>query len=701
MKSRLSKSVLLPLAVGLVQILSGCMASTASDPDKSAGGSDEIDTRIAVDRSGKPVVAARIALVRADDSTGKPVAVSATGKNGSFPTFVVPDGLYSVVLRDAGDSLGKYVDSVEVRNQKLPAGRDTLLALGSVRGVVRVAAGHSPATVTVGLLGTDILANVKADGTFRIELVPGGLYTLGAFPSLDGYGPLYKRIQLRDGQDLTLPDTLVMPFTGLPSPGALRVLQDTGTGNVRVSWNRVDHPDLLGYVLERVEGGTVTSSRYLTDTTWTDSLGATWEAMPLLGPWPSREVAYRVRARSLSGGQDSKVVAVSFVAEPPAWTTRVDSVRVDLSFDSVSNTRRFVWSSLSHPQFRDWMVERFVNGSVDCQSILTEGNWSDSSCPTLGIHPVDSSMEFAEKRYLFERFDYTFEYRISARTRSGKQVVLWQALDSASEPTASVVWQDIGVSPALSQIWNAGDWLVASDQKGIPQFSKDGVLWEAAPASFKEEYLGGFAGAGDSLWMVKILADSVTFEVRSRVSVGQWRARTVVSPRKFDAVQAVFVREGKLLMVARDHGNLQDLTWFVGHDSLEGTNFAGFDGPTPGYWTYGISVVDGAFYEYAEGSGRLGGVAKNGVDISDKVRFESGNHGVGFLGGIDGLGLIGVRRSLDGEGGSNFVFDASGRSVILRLSVPVESRLLWIFQNQFWIYGTDGHLWKGKVNLPE
>jgi hypothetical protein len=363
-------------ACGLLATLGGCDKAT------TAGGSDEIDTRLAVDRAGHPVAGARISLLKAGDSTGKVVAVNATADDGSYPEFRVPDGFYSVLVRDDADSLGKFVDSLQIESHKVPNGRDTLLSLGSVRGVVRVAQGHSPATVTVGLLGTDIVANVKSDGTFKIELVPGSLYTLAAIPSLEGYGPLYKRIQLKDGQDLTLPDTLVMPVTGLPVPGGMSVSEDSMTGNVRLVWNRVDHPDLLGYVLDRVEGGVVTSSRYLTDTTWTDSLSGYWEGQPILGPWPSREVAYRVRSRSLSGLPDSRNAASTFTVKPPTWTSSMTVPEPNLSQDSTSGNVQLSWPVVGHPRLRGYVVERIVGGVVVASSILHDTAYLDS----LGRH---------------------------------------------------------------------------------------------------------------------------------------------------------------------------------------------------------------------------------------------------------------------------------------------------------------------------
>lgn len=382
-------------ALGAMAMVSGCDldSKVVQSDGRTAGGSDEIDTRIAVDRTGKPVVGARIALVKTGDSSGTALAVSATGSDGAYPTFVVPDGYYSLLVRDSSGTTGRYVDSVRVVSRKLPTGRDTLLSLGSVSGVVRLLSGDSPTSVRLGLVGTDILSSAMSDGTFKIDLVPGGLYTLGAESSLDGYDRIYRRIQLKDGQNLVLPDTLVLPFTGLPVPVGLRVSQDTATGNVGVSWSRVDHPDFMGYVLERVEGGVTTYSRFLTDTIWTDTLGAYWERLPLLGPWPNRNVTYRVRSRSVSGAADTRSVAFQFQAKPPHWTRFVGNPTPRLTQDSTTGNVQVTWSAIRHPQLKGYVVDRIENGGVQSEPIQADTTFVDSlgayweSLPLLGPWP--------------------------------------------------------------------------------------------------------------------------------------------------------------------------------------------------------------------------------------------------------------------------------------------------------------------------
>ena len=558
MNPRLLTKSLLPLVCGLVPLLSSCMTSKVSDSGDIAGGSDEIDTRVAVTRTGHPVAGARIALLRASDSTGVPVALNATADDGSYPKFAVPDGYYAVVLRDSNGTSGKYVDSLHIVGHTVPKGRDTLLSLGSVRGVVRVGAGQSPATVTIGLLGTDIVANVKADGTFLVDLVPGSLYTLAAFPRLDGYGPLYKRIQLKDGQNLVLPDTLVMPYTGLPTPAGLRVLEDSVTGNVKLLWNRVDHPDLLGYVVEKVESGSVTASLYLTDTAWSDSLRGYWEGLPLLGPWPSRDVAYRVRSRSLSGAPDSRSLAATFTAVAPGWTKHVDSVKVVMVTDSATGVTKLTWNSPVHPDLKGWKLTRKVNGTDDCVREVAQGEWNDGGCPVVGYHVVDSARMEDGYVHLLREANTVVNYQLSALRILPifGESKIWETSSSTPRLQPWIEWSDSSISGVSvnAYLQSFGGWIAISEWGKNSRVSKDGSNWEEIPDASVGDSHWSLSGAEDSLWMVSLEADSFHIQIANRLGQWKWERRRLLIPNGSSGIQSMGVENGLPVIVSKDRG---------------------------------------------------------------------------------------------------------------------------------------------------
>jgi len=552
----------------------GMVAASCSDI-MTAGGSDEIDTsvgRVAVDRTGHPVAHARVALVRSGDSTGKALAVSAADSTGGIPTFRVPDGYYGLLLRDPGDTIGRFVDSLEVRAGALPSGRDTLLALGSVQGVVRLGSSHSPATVTLGLIGTDILANVRDDGSFRIDLVPGGVYTLGAFPSVEGYGPLYRRIQLRDGQTLRIPDTLFLPFAGLAAPGNLRALQDTATGDVRLTWSKVADPDLYGYLVEVLERGSVTRSLFTKDTTWTDSLGKDWLAEPLLGPWADREIVYRVASRSKSGEPDARSRGLELVAHPPAWTTRIDSVR--LRQDTLAGgATRISWSRLPHAALVGWDLERRTGTSVDCHVELAAGDtsWSDSSCPERGWRKIDSGWaNYSGSKGLFQT-DTTTWTLSAKRTRGPGTILAWRERLAATpvdpppgpvfegQPVGS--WSRTGHSSetVADRIRGVGNWLVhvvgypRPWQDSIVSISLDGIRWESVGKT------GLAVGRGDSLWIVRPRQDGMGATWERRTDAGSWASESIELPWSVSRINWA-VRDGEGFLFGLQH----DLTFMTG-----------------------------------------------------------------------------------------------------------------------------------------
>lgn len=617
-------------SVPLITCIGACLLALGCDDMMTAGGSDEIDTavgRLAVDRSGAPVALARVALIPAGDSSGKAVAVSAADSTGVLPDFRVPDGYYGMLLRDPGDSLGRFIDSVEVSDGKLPNGRDTLLSLGSVRGVVRVAPGHSPAMVAMGLIGTDILANVLADGTFDIQLVPGGVYTLAALPSMEGYGPLYKRIQLMDGQDLVLADTLTMPFAGMPAPGGVVVTQDTATGDVVVKWNSVVHPDLYGYLVEALEGGVVVRSRFLQDTTWVDSLGVDWVKMALFGPWSDRKVVYRISSRSRNGAPDVKNAAPEFVAHPPAWTTRIDSV--ELRIDTLpGGDARVAWNRLEHPAMKGWVVERWTGGTMDCSGevFAQDTVWMDSSCPVRGWELVDSGLwAYSGTAGITQAVSST--YRLSAkRSRDGASGSQWSVGVAEGElaPPAGPVFDGVAAgkwgayerqsnSYDLRRLVAAGDWLVQVigdspfplHYKEIRSVSRDGTVWETCGKA------GIPVGEGDSLWVVRPTSDAkgVVWEVRT--GVGAWRADSLHLPFGVSGVNWV-VRDTAGFLVG-----VQEETW---NATIKNYRALRISGKT---WSLIDSAMD---IQYGESySPSLFASQKGGYDILTGSSYPTGS----------------------------------------------------------------------------
>lgn len=544
MKSRIRTSI---VAAG---IAAGLFAACN---DRSAGGSDEIDTsvgRVAVDQDGKPVASARVLLFASGDSSGEIQAASRTDANGKYPSVAVPDGYYGILLRDSSSRIGRYIDSVQVVSEALPAGFDTLLGLGSIQGVVRLSEGHSPATAEVAILGTSIAAIVGSDGRFKLELVPGGIYTLATTTVLPNYGRVYKRLVLAEGQNLTLTDTIVIPFLGLPAPRGYEVTQDSLTGNVLLRWSRLVHPDLYGYSVQALEGGQIVRGHFVQDSFFVDTLSRFWEGAGLFGPWSDRKILYRVASKAAADSSQNSSAAPEFTAKPPAWTRSVRKPR--LRFDTTSTEVRLVWDRIGHPALTGWTIARFVDGTPDCSKELgnRDTSWSDTACPDRTWKIVDSSgyTTAGTRRYL--------KVRQHPRTT-------WMLLaDRGYESTIvdSVVTVDTGTSGDFTGthvgIWNvddylesAGKWLVRTryGSNGYTWISQDGVRWETVDKS-------GFAiGSGDSIAIARILSDSQTVVWETRTGEGKWTSDSIRLGFNSNKVMwGVFDKGDHVLALARE-----------------------------------------------------------------------------------------------------------------------------------------------------
>ena len=554
-------------ALAACTALLGCQQRVI-DPDREAGGSDEIDTRMAIDSKGRPLAGARIALVSVGDSTGKLAALSSTGSTGEFPSFNVPDGPYSATLRDAQDSLGKFLDTLQITGGKAKVGRDTLLALGKIRGVVRLVGGETPASVIMSLYGTDIAANVRKDGTFEIDLVPSGLFTLMGSTSLDGYGTLLRRLQLRDGQDLVIPDTLSLPVTGLLAPANIWLESDTGTGDVRVRWNQVDHPNRMGYVLEKVENGAVTRSQFLTDTVWKDSLKDHWEGLPLLGPWPSREAVYRVRTRSLNGAGDTRSVAQSFVAKAPEWTKRAGSFQASLQLNQIG-TCTLAWTHLEHPRISGWHVERFLDGVGDCQDTLSriEQAWSSVGCPNPNIATLDSNSPVTR---LIRYRTPAQSFKISPLVTFGETSLSMLLVDSSrvfDQKQFVVKWRDSAVVPGGGTLERVGEWFVSRRPDHTIWLSRSLDSWEEFPGDSRVDWI--FASEGLAIWGVERIwyqhATPGMLRIVKRAQDGVWSQTDAHFPENFHGPYGTFARHGRLWIGSHDGGLNY---WMLEHEEL-------------------------------------------------------------------------------------------------------------------------------------
>jgi hypothetical protein len=681
---------ILVLAIGFcLLVLTGCDKSTA-------GGSDEIDTRIAVNPSGIPVSGARIVLVPSGDSSGQAAAISATASNGTFPDFQVADGYYSVLLQDQGDSLGKYLDSLRIVAHKVPSGRDTLRPLGEVEGVIRVGAGDSPAMVSVGLYGTELRAKAGQDGSFVIQGIPAGVYTFWAIASQAGYGELFLRFQLLDGQELSL-DTLVLPSAGLSAPKGLFAVQDTASGAARISWSSVPNPSLGGYWLRRAGFGDTADLGVLQDTSATDSLDGLYLVAPYLGPWPTADLTYILRSVALDGSVGTGTSTALLHVVPPGWTRRVDSVRAALSEDSTGRST-LRWRGSPEPDLAGWEVSRSVGGTLDCSSAVSAASaisWSDSSCADAWRTAIDSLTGSQLPRYLWRDRAGPVVFQLATQRRLGRPETL-QVIQANPPRGPAVVWRDSGLSNVSSLLRFAafGGWILRRDDLHQNMVSRDGTSWETLPDT--TSFVGG---TDDSLWTLAQDTDSTALVLGSRVGPGQWSHRRILVPFHCPEIMQITANGQDPMVVCWNSSVFNGTTWWtIRGDTIESTPPTGLAVPYSGYLAFAAQTLPGGR--------RLDMLISNG---SNYVALRSGDTVIAqrsFDWTYDFIGAVGV------DGGIGFThYDNHSNLTELAWYDPVEgARTLpipstWksfnysqavVFHDEIWLV-VDNRLWKGKL----
>ncbi|HOX53113.1 MAG TPA: hypothetical protein PKY05_16635, partial [Fibrobacteria bacterium] len=323
---------------------------------------------------------------------------------------------------------------------------------------------------------------------------------------------------------------------------------DTGTGDVCVRWNAVDHPNRMGYVLETLENGVVIGTQFLKDTTWKDSLSAYWEGLPLLGPWPSRERVYRVRTRALNGGGDSRSVAKTLVAKAPEWTRRIDSLGMVMTTDTTKEISRFQWKPFRHPRVLEWRMQRLADGVEDCSGNPVGGAWSDSACKSATVVVIDSTIAGSPNASkVFQQKQPLLTYRLEAERRSGQPEVLFSQ-DKQTKVTPWLEWERVE-NPGFKGwkwIWGSG---------GRLNIARAGGSWEEVPFDCA---MPQWLVLQNSVWSI-CSERSTNLSSFTLDGKGRWNKRTYLTDEIAYLVGGVEVDSGRPLIFGSKalHGRIR------------------------------------------------------------------------------------------------------------------------------------------------
>lgn len=315
-------------------LLAACSEKVSGTNDETH---TEVSARIFLPDGTTPAVGAEVELVPVGGT-----AVAARGEvdaSGRPVLSRVADGLYA--LSASSGPLASWSDSLRVVGGRLEAIDDTLRQAASISGVVALQPQHDLQTVVVNVLGTDAWANVGTDGRFTLPLLGAGVRRLKFTSTITEYTPLYQTVPLAPSQGFVFPDTLRLPYTGIPVVLGLRAVNDSATGDIVVSWSRARHANLVDYAIYRDSSGAVewssTPIASATDTFWRD--------VSAKAPDRVRTWRYRVAVR-VSGAKD-----------PGAWHQVATASSIP---PQLAHLHDISWTSLGSP---GGVLAGFLGGS--------------------------------------------------------------------------------------------------------------------------------------------------------------------------------------------------------------------------------------------------------------------------------------------------------------------------------------------------
>lgn len=239
------------VAAGLSALLAGCIFDQAN---RGTIVDNEVRTGILYLADGNPAPNARVRVYPVNHqpdtsaAAGQAAYVTATDAQGRY-SVKVAKGEFNIL----GDKDGSYAfqDSVFFGGGNGTLAPDTLSRPGSVAGVIALQPNHNPISCLVQFLGTHAFANVDANGRFRVPDLAAGDYTVRVATTIPEYTPLFLHVRVRSGRDDTLPDTLRLPYIGIPVVTGLKAVYDTADAVVNLSWDPVAYRDFSEYLIYR------------------------------------------------------------------------------------------------------------------------------------------------------------------------------------------------------------------------------------------------------------------------------------------------------------------------------------------------------------------------------------------------------------------------------------------------------------------
>ncbi len=245
-------------------------------------------TGVVMSSSKQKVANAKVSLfkkkseVMSPDEQTKPVEEVYTNDTGYF-SFKADAGNFTIIA--VSDSEYAFRDSIAPGKA---GSKNMVIELrnpGKIKGIIQNSVElRGTGSVVVHLIGTSIYTNVDSDGSFLIDNVPAGTYTLVSYSTYQPeFSPKYQTVNVFSDSTTDL-GGYSLTYNGIPIPKNVVVKYDTTNEVVRISWDSIGYfKDFQEYAIYRGIAGMAQHNLeqigYTEGTTYIDSIKFTTDSL--------------------------------------------------------------------------------------------------------------------------------------------------------------------------------------------------------------------------------------------------------------------------------------------------------------------------------------------------------------------------------------------------------------------------------------
>ena len=200
--------------------------------------------------NGAPAPGVTVKAFDVNDTSRVPAAQTVTDNTGHYALGQVAKGTYNIWAEQ--DTLVAVQDSVYISPTTNTIHQDTLQASGSLTAIIGMQPNDDPRSAYVQMTGSDRFSrNINANGSFTIDGLATGSYSLRISTTLPNYTPTFFTVSAVSGKADTLKDTLQLVYTGIPVVTGMKASYDTLNGLVHLSWNNVNYRNFQDFLVFR------------------------------------------------------------------------------------------------------------------------------------------------------------------------------------------------------------------------------------------------------------------------------------------------------------------------------------------------------------------------------------------------------------------------------------------------------------------